>query len=153
MKQSRHDLLGDDDAVAATSLGLIQGSVGALDERILVFLWEPKSDPYADGNARLVIDRGCDRGANALRNGQGGHLVDSGQEDKELFATVPKRDVTESHLLSDGIGDMLENTVAHRVSETVVDVLEMIDVYHQRGDLPYRVPIIEPKQPSCSFSQ
>ncbi len=75
--------------------------------------------------------------ADALRQ-PGDHAGrQSVDQSHELLAAQPRHDPARrcgrGHLRQDRIGDALQHHVAVVVAETVVDVLELVDVDHHRG--------------------
>ena len=60
-------------------------------------------------------------------------LVQAGQQDDELVAAQAGHGVDVAQLLAQTLGDALQQLVADRVAEAVVDVLEAVQVEEQHG--------------------
>ncbi|MBB2716831.1 UNVERIFIED_ORG: hypothetical protein GGE64_002700 [Rhizobium etli] len=63
-----------------------------------------------------------------------------GDDDSELVAAEPCRDVTSGNGLQQNFADVTENEVADRMSEAVIDLLEMVDVYMKKRNLDALLP-------------
>jgi hypothetical protein len=57
-----------------------------------------------------------------------------GQDDRELLAAIPARDVLAGDVLFHGQGHEAQNLIARLVAVRVVELLEMIDVRHQQRE-------------------
>ena len=55
-----------------------------------------------------------------------------GQQDRELLAAEPRRDVVVSELGPEDLGDALEHRVAGKVTVGVVDVAQQVEVGHDQ---------------------
>jgi|SRR5579859_353963 len=63
-------------------------------------------------------------------------VVDIRQKNDEFIAAETTSRVAGPHNRLQACGGSLQNTIAHRVPEAVVDLLELIDVEKQHHDLP-----------------
>src|SRR5690606_17579527 len=83
--------------------------------------------PAAPDVERPVRDAGPD----ALGEHGPGPRVGPRQQDHELLAAVPGRDVAAAYPRADPPRDSAQHVVADEVAEAIVDRLEMVDVDHQ----------------------
>ena len=75
--------------------------------------------------AHALGDAGCD-------------IAFSGDHRGKLLAAKPADDVVDAHVGARDPGEQPQRIVAGRVAETIVDVLEVIEVEHQQR---HRLPI------------
>ena len=135
-----HGRLVDHIAVAARLLGLVERDVGFADQLVGA---RPQTD--------RETDRGGDRECPRARSVQLDRLPQDGQDplghqlgtrveaarieqDQELVAAEPGHRVRGAHHAFETRGDRLQGPVAGGVPETVVDVLEAVDVEIQHRD-------------------
>ncbi len=78
------------------------------------WLGQPRDQPLGEGNG-------------------GGRLLRAGLDDGELVATEPCNGVCLAGLLTQPIGNALQQHIADRVPEAVVDILEVIKVETKHG--------------------
>ena len=93
------------------------------------------TDRDADrGDAETLAGRGADRGSDALADLERDVRARVAQQDDELLAAVPGRDVVLADRRDDRATDRAEHLVAGRVAVRVVEHLELVDVDHQDAD-------------------
>ena len=130
-------------AVSALELRAVDGQVRLVDELVGVrpVPWEG-GDAERDGRANRLARRldvegpSGDRRADALRDLERLLGVRLGQQDAELLAAEPRRDVVVAQLHAEDLGDALEHGVAGEVAVGVVDVAEQVEVGHDQGERP-----------------
>ena len=126
------------DAIAAGSLGVVQGFVGSVDEFFDGGVVE--EDRYSEA--------ACD--LKRTRDGQDGSIGDgdsklfgafeciferaAGEGDDEFFAAIPPGEIVGTGEFADTLSDALEDGVADEVAVGIVDKLEVIDICHEDGD-------------------
>ena len=127
--------LGSEDLDAATTgvLGRVHGDVGVAQEIVSGLAAGPgQGDADARPHARRAvaeIDGRPEDLEDALRH-LSGHCgsIDVLEEDRELIAAQAGRRVARADRRPDTFGDDLEGLVAPRVSEAVVEELEVVDI-------------------------
>ncbi|MNO34805.1 hypothetical protein D3C76_248490 [compost metagenome] len=128
------------DAVAALGLGAVHGGVGVANQcgNVGAVLWI-KADADAGAGEELVLaglERRVEAGQQLVGDGAGvTGFVQAGQQDDELVAAQAGHGVDITHLLLQALGNALEQQVADRVAEAVVDVLETVEVKEQHRAL------------------
>jgi hypothetical protein len=125
---------GGDDAIAAAGLGLIEGTVGALEALVDALARRPLADPEARRQRQLALrgldGEGCDLGAQLLGDLQAHREVRGFVQDRKLLTTEPRDD----HLIARGDAPKrAQHLVAGIMAVGVVDLLEVIHVEHDRG--------------------
>ncbi len=124
------------DAVAALGLGAVHGGVGVANQcgNVGAVLWI-KADADAGAGEELVLaglERRVEAGQQLVGDGAGvTGFVQARQQDDELIATQAGHGVDITHLLLQALGDALEQQVADRMAEAVVDMLETVEVEEQ----------------------
>jgi hypothetical protein len=129
----------------AVRLGAVESHVGILEDLVGVVAVvgrERNADRGADRHLMAVEDiGGRDRFEHAL-----GEMADIGRlrhvalQDGELVAAEPRDDVLGAHDQSEPLGHGLEQTVADRMAEGVVDRLEIVDVDAERRGAALAAP-------------
>jgi hypothetical protein len=125
---------GDDDAVLACGLGLVEGSIRRGDELVGV-----ERAPRARCNSEAGRhpnragavahrDLGLDPGSNPLGDLQRAGNCRLGQRDDELLSAVTGRNVYSPGLVGENRAHRAQDGVALEMAEGVVDVLEVVDV-------------------------
>ena len=82
-----------------------------------------------------------DRLHDAAADRQRGLLGDFGQDDRKLVAAVAGDEIEAAHLVLQQGGDLDQDHVADQVAETVVGLLEVVDVDHQQRQRPVVAPL------------
>ncbi len=126
--------------VAPLGLGAVHGGIGVADERgdIAAVVWV---EAYADAGAgEELMLAGLEGGVETRQQlvGDGARvtgLVQARQQDDEFVAPQARHGVHVAHLLFEALCDALEQQVAYRMAEAVVDVLETVQVQEQHGAL------------------
>ena len=108
-------------------LGPVDGAVGEPDQLVsAVTLHRERRETRADGDLTDVVEvDGRDPLDDRLRRGQRRRLVMVGEQQRELVSSEAERLST----LTEPRRDLREHTVPRRVSEAVVDPLEVVDVH------------------------
>ena len=114
-------------AVLAVLLGPVQGAVGEPDQLVsTVTLHRERRETRADGDLTDVVEvDGRDPLDDRLRRGQRRRLVMVGEQQRELVSSEAER----LSALTEPRRDLREHAVPRRVSEAVVDPLEVVDVH------------------------
>ena len=125
-------------AVTALGLGLVHGRVGVLDQGgdvEAVLGVEADADAGADEELVVVeLERCAEAFEQFLRDLFGVlRLVQAGQQDDEFVAAETGHGVDIAQLQFQACGDGLEQLVADRVAEAVVDLLETVEIEKQHG--------------------
>ena len=95
--------------------------------------------PAATGSPR-DLDRPLERHEQARRRVDGlGHIPDIGEQDAELVTAQACRDIGRPDAASDPVGDGRQEIVAGRVTEAIVDGLEVVEVEEQHGERARRL--------------
>ncbi len=131
------------DAVSALELRPVDGKVCLVDELVGVrpVSWEG-GDAERNGRANRLARRFDVEGpssngrTDALRDLERLLRVRLGQQDAELLAAEPRRDVVVAQLHAEDLGDALEHGVAGEVAVRVVDVAEQVEVGHDQREGP-----------------
>ena len=138
-RQRRVDERGvDDAAVAAGALGAVERAVGEPHQALLVArVARELGDAGAEreAGAALAQRRVGDRGAQPLDDALGAPRVGVGQREQELVAADPPADVAGPQLAHDHAHGHPQRLVAGAVADGVVELLEVVDVEHDDGDL------------------
>ena len=119
--------------VAALLLRLVERQVGVPEELVGVGVVVRKHRD-ADAGARehlflVEFERRRDRLDHPLgENGDAVLMVEVGLDDGELVAAEPRHGVGLAHARQEARGHLFQQVVARRVSQRVVDVLEMVEV-------------------------
>ncbi|MCY1425710.1 hypothetical protein D9M71_415050 [compost metagenome] len=79
--------------------------------------------------------------------------VQAGQQDDEFVAAQAGHGVDVAQLLAQAMGDALEQQVAHWVAETVVDVLEAVEVDEKNGAVEVVVGGFDQRQLQAALEQ
>jgi hypothetical protein len=100
--------------------------------------WE-ESHTDGDGEVRIglaVKGNGefFDGGAQALGPGVGAVCGGVGENEGELFAALPTRDVFGANAGFEDVGDGLQRGVSGEMAVGVIEALEVVDVDHQHGE-------------------
>ena len=133
-------MVNHDNPVSAFTLGTIESSIGVAEQELggLTILGEDsRPDGDRDAAVQIVIEFGTeirDCFADHLGPVEGVFGSDVGQDDGELFATVPADQIFGSYAGAEGMGDLFQNGVSGRVAELVVQFFEVIDIHHQNGE-------------------
>ncbi len=90
-----------------------------------------RSSPSSCSGRSIASSR---RRASSRRLGFGVHRVEPGAQHRELVAAEAGDDVARPHRLLEALRDLAEQLVAGVVAQSVVDVLEPVDVQEQDGD-------------------
>ena len=127
---------------AAVDLRAIQRQIGILQELITVRpVLRGKGNADAGACHDLVASH-VERCVEQLKHPVGesdclGRLLDRRQDDGELVATQPRHGVRFTRVLHQPFCDDLQQRIANRMSERVVDLLELVEVQvQQRQPLP-----------------
>ena len=132
-----------ENAVTALELRPVHGEVGLVDQLVRVgAVLRERRDADRDRCAH-GLRRGLDLEL-LLRNGAPDPLRDLErlvgrrlrQEDRELLAAEPRRDVVVAQLGAEDLCDALEDSVAGEVAVAVVDVAEQVEVGHDQRHRP-----------------
>ena len=84
-----------------------------------------------------IVEGPVDRIAKLLRQHGGvGRMLDAGLHDRELVAAQPRQDVAFLQAAAHPLGHRLEQLVAGRMAERVVDALEMVEIEIEHRELP-----------------
>ena len=125
----------------AALLRLVHRGIGVVQQALRSAPRARHRDPEARRQPAVVaveLQRALDRLQEATgqlaRLGLGVHRVEPGAQHRELVAAEASDDVTRSHRLLEAVRDLSEQLVAGVVAESVVDVLEPVDVQEQDGD-------------------
>ena len=130
--------LGDDDAVAAARLGLVDGGVGRGEQhfdrrRRICVAAMPMLTVAAAGPARSRSTLASKRLADALGDRRWPRrCVVSGSDEAELLAAHAEQLVGRPDAASATSAKALQHAVAGLVAEAVVDRLEVIEIEHQQ---------------------
>lgn len=133
-------LAGDDDAVAAVTLGLVERRVGRPDQaRDVAFPALGRREADADGEqgSSAVRFHGLRRHGGAKRFGESDRFVARSAEHQhdELVAAVPaERKAAVARGAAQHVGEAPQSGVAEFVAEAVVHRLELVEIADQRGD-------------------
>ena len=134
---------GAEDAVAALELRAVDGEVGLVDERVRVLrVLRVAGDADRDGRAdrlarRLdVVQALGDRAADPLGDLERLLRRRLRQEDRELLAAEPGRDVVVAQLGAEDLGDALQHRVAGEMAVGVVDLAQQVEVGHDQRHRP-----------------
>ena len=119
-------------AVAAGVLGLVEGDVGVAHDFIhgASVLWRDRDADGRGDRHRLAFDldglkqRTCDTACEQLR----GIGICRPPEDREFVAAVAGDKVAGADVHAQAFGHFLDQGIASRVAERVVDLLEPIDI-------------------------
>ena len=126
--------------VPPRALGLVEGGVGGLHEIPGAGAGRVDGDAAAQGGGHLAAAGGQAQAGEALadlvEHPQGGGAVGVGEEDGELVAAVAAEHVGAAEALPQQPGEALQQAVARRVAEGVVDRLEAVEVDHRVRHLP-----------------
>src|SRR5262249_44740183 len=115
--------------------GGVHRPVGGLDrttERSLANGIEAEADRQERAGRRRPLD--LERLADAPRHGVGEHLVHRWNENRELVSSEPRNDVLGAEAPAEEIGGAAKKIVPSAVAESVVDLLEIVDVAHEARD-------------------
>ncbi len=123
---------------AAVELGAVEGEVGVLEKPVgirAVRGGQRHADARPDGEEMALdhvgpADQVDDPAGQSLR---AGGVVRTRLQDDELVAADPRHRIGGPHRRAQAIGDLLEERVADRVAEGVVDRLEPVEVDQQHG--------------------
>jgi len=128
----------DDAAVAARALRAVQRAVGQPHQALLIAgVARILRDPGAERQAAAALahrHRG-DRAAQPVDDALGAPGVRVGQREQELVAADAAADVAGPQLAQDHAGDHPQRLVALGVPRAVIELLEVVDVEHDHGDL------------------
>ena len=117
MNLSEHLRLIDFDAVAAAGLGAVEARVGAGERDGGIFVADELCDAGRHGNTSgLGDDEVLHVLAHALGEDARACEADVGQQDEELFAAPPHREVGSALRLREDPGDPFQHAIADRVS-------------------------------------
>ena len=132
---SRSFHVGDADLVASTLLGGVQRLVGAVDELREQRRLTGRCESDADRELQPTGESGGrDLGANALSQcacpGLGGLVED----ERELLASVTSAHVGFARTGFQDLGQLCEHGIAVQMSVRVIDLLEVVEVDHEKRD-------------------
>ena len=116
-----HDLVG-----AAVAGGAVGDADGRGDEDLVAVDGEGHPEQFLDPLGDV----------NRARN-----VVDPIEKDRELVAADAGDGVAGSEVVFEALRDALEQLVAERVAEAVVDVLEAVEVEEENGELVSRASV------------
>ena len=136
--------VGTEEAVggAAGLLGLVHRRIGLLHQRIVIGrIVGVDADAHADGNRHLpVVDpqRRRQRFGDVGGDQRGARRIAVRQHDDELVAAQSPQQVGRLDAGAQPFGKLDQQRVARRMSQRVVDVLEVIEVEEYQGELFFR---------------
>src|SRR5262245_61059924 len=129
------------DAIAAAFLGLVERAVAAVDQIFhgLAALELPDPDRHRDAGQRLTGGAAGDlaigeRAANPLSRSRANREVRARQNRDQLLAAVAGRQVALAHTVAQRLRHETEHLVADTMAETVVELLEVVDIDQQRAE-------------------
>ena len=128
----------DGDSSPTFALRSIERLVGAADEGLVFFVRLGFGD--ADGEAGGAEPEGAVLVLDAVHDDPGLVFVGIGQDQDEFVAAVAVGGIdifADAYL--DDVGQRLERMVAHLVAFGIVELLEMVDVDHDKGQLAARI--------------
>ena len=134
-------IIRKDDLVSTLSLGFVQRRVGGFhDSGHASRIGEAGvNGPDADGHRDLLtIDHERligHRSSNSLAKRLGGHDIRSRQHDHEFLSADPVDPIDRPQIRGNSLHGCLEHAVAYGMSVCVIDVLEMIEVDAEDGEL------------------
>jgi hypothetical protein len=128
-----------DHPVAAGAFGCVEASVGALDQRCHRFAGAQRRHPdrYRDSSEMLSGGAlhqflGHHRAANVIGHGDCRAQDCLREDDGELLSAVARGDVLAFDVLLHGDSHKAQHLVSGEMAVAVVEVLEMVDVDHQK---------------------
>ena len=98
-----------------------------------------RADRDANGDRDLVlaaldVERPLQSGDDLLRDVSRAAFVRAGKDERELVAAEPRHRIRLAQVGGDAPGDLADENVTGGVPERVVDLLEAIEVHHQKGE-------------------
>ena len=135
------DLAFGDRAVAAGSFRLIERAIAPLDHHFRGLSHAESRDTDGNSDARYLFPGGTP-GQARLRNtaanafGDLGADLDrgAGKHRHQLLATIARRQIVPANVFLQDLGHQPKNLISDLMSETVVELLEVIDVDHQNAE-------------------
>src|SRR5215472_12111651 len=124
-----------DHPISPPRLGDVEVRVGARDRAFRIFPEDQLRRARGDRDLPHISDRKqLDRLAHAL--GEAARPVDRdvADDDEELLAAPPDRGVSSAQEDLQKSGDLLQDEISRRVTEGVIDALEVIDVEKREGE-------------------
>ncbi len=126
--------------VAPAFLGMIHRGVGVPDHRFNVLAVvgvEADADAQGDVEPMATDEMGLGHGLDQLFGGEDSvlRIFDFGQQHHEFVAPLAADGIREADARLQALGDRLQQLVADRMPERIVDVLEVVEVQIHQGDL------------------
>src|SRR5690349_6753139 len=125
------------DAVAAATFGLVERGIGGCEQHLELRAGGPTRGADADGGidrAFLAHDSGRLEGLAHAFSGDNALFQRTGQQSRELFAANATREIRDAQIADHHGRKQFQKLIAGRVTEAVVDALEMVDIEDQHRD-------------------